>query len=206
MTDQRTVLAWVDLETTGLKPVSEHRILEYAVVFTDLYLNELDCITGIIPQDMNIVRSLMDDYVTEMHTKNGLLEELDTEASSRMLYSLNYDENVTVAQDDILAKFKSVKDRVTDHEVDVIFVIAGSTVGFDKGNIEYHMPRVFDILHYRQLDVSSHKVGFPEIFGTKTSVAHRAMDDIRASIAIQSKMRRIMDFAIESDDQLAHKS
>lgn len=196
----RTVLAWVDLETTGLKPIPEHRILEYAVVFTDLHLNELDCLTGVIPQDVAFARSLMDDYVIEMHTKNGLLEELEAVEGNE-----GYNTSLYVAQKEILAKFKSVRDRVSDYEVEVIFVIAGSTVKFDKDNLEYHMPRLFDTLHYRQLDVSSHKVGFPEVFGTKTSDAHRAMDDIRASIAVQSKMRRIMDFVIESDDQLVDK-
>ena len=137
-----------------------------------------------------------------MHTKNGLLEELEAVGPN----SLQYSDSLQVAQDEILAKFKSVRDHVSDYEVEVVFVIAGSTVGFDKDNLECYMPSVFKALHYRQLDVSSHKVGFPEVFGTKTSAAHRAMDDIRASIAVQSKMRRIMDFAIESDDQLVDKS
>ena len=203
MTDQRTVLAWVDLETTGLKPIPEHRILEYAVVFTDLHLNELDCMTSVIPQDVAFARSLMDDYVVEMHTKNGLLEEL--EAVERNTQQ-GYNTSLYMAQKKILAKFKSVEVRDHVNDYDVVFVIAGSTVKFDKDNLEYHMPGVFETLHYRQLDVSSHKVGFPEVFGTKTSANHRAMDDIRASIAVQSKMRRIMDFAIESDDQLVDKS
>ena len=78
---------------------------------------------------------------------------------------------------------------------DVIFVVAGSTVSFDKDWLKAHMPEVARRLHYRQLDVSSYKVGFPEIFGTKTSDAHRAMADIRVSIEQQAKMRRLVEAA-----------
>ena len=85
---------------------------------------------------------------------------------------------------------------------DVIFVVAGSTVSFDKDWLKAHMPEVAKRLHYRQLDVSSYKVGFPEIFGTKTSEAHRAMADIRASIAMQQQMRDIVKFARSVQDTL----
>ncbi len=185
--DERTVLAWIDLETTGLKPVTEHRILEYALVFTDLELNELGATTHIVPQNVTIARSLMDDYVIKMHTDNKLLEEL----TSYEPRALQYDDSVADEEQIILSGvMQDVKDKVT--EEDVIFVIAGSTVGFDKGFIEHHMPKLFAELHYRQLDVSVYKVGFPEIFGTATSDAHRAMADIRASIQHHRHMRRIV--------------
>jgi oligoribonuclease len=47
------------------------------------------------------------------------------------------------------------------------------------------MPRVAKRLHYRLVDVSSFKEVFRERFGVKFEKAsnHRALDDIRASIA-----------------------
>ena len=191
--EQRTVLAWCDLETTGLKPVKNHRILEYAVVFTDLKLNELGSIEGVIPQYRNIAENMMDPYVVDMHTKNGLLGELTK--LERAVEVMEYSDTVIDAQNDILQAMDDVRDYVTDYEVETIFVIAGNTIGFDKGYIEYHMPALFERLHYRQLDVSSYKVGFPKIFGTGTSDAHRAMADIRDSIEQHRKMRRFIDAA-----------
>jgi oligoribonuclease len=195
--NQNTVLMWCDLETTGLKPVKNHRILEYAVVFTDLELNELGSCGGVISQDLEIVQALMDDYVINMHTQNGLLKDLaDLEQ-----YTAGYSTSLLEAQERILKTLHDVKNKVTDYQVEVIFVIAGNTVGFDKGYIEYHMPRLFDRLHYRQLDVSSYKVGFPETFGTATSDAHRAMADIRDSIEQHRKMRGLV-----ADGLLAEKA
>lgn len=188
---QNTVLMWCDLETTGLKPIKDHRILEYAVVFTDLELNELGSLEGVIPQETCAVLDRMDDYVTNMHTKSGLLKELRKIAKE--FDHIDYDLTVARAQFDIIQAMHEVTGKASDHEVEVIFVIAGNTVGFDKGYIEYYMPYLYDALHYRQLDVSSYKVGFPETFGTKTSDKHRAMSDIRDSIEQHRKMREIYE-------------
>jgi oligoribonuclease len=198
--EKHTVLAWIDLETTGLDE-NKGRILEYAVVFTDLELNELACRTNIIPQNVKIARDLMDDYVVEMHTKNKLLGQL--EAANRD--ALQYSDSIEEAEDDILTMLGIIRERVADRhievvdheaiEVDVIFVIAGNTVGFDKRWIKVHMPKLFEALHYRQLDVSCYKVGFPTIFGTGTSAAHRAMADIRSSIEQHRRMRGIINGA-----------
>ena len=49
-----TILTWIDLETTGLRPPSSHRILEYAVVLTDLELKELASLTAVIPQNVKL--------------------------------------------------------------------------------------------------------------------------------------------------------
>ncbi len=186
--EQRTVLMWCDLETTGLKPVKDHRILEYAVVFTDLELNELGALEGVIPQDVRHAESLMDDYVVDMHTKNGLLEQL-----GKLEGKFDYNLTVAKAQFDIIEAMHEVNNKVRDHEVEVIFVIAGNTVSFDKGYLEHHMPYLFYALHYRQLDVSNYKVAFPLTFGTATSDKHRAMADIRDSIEQHRKMREIFE-------------
>lgn len=201
--EQRTVLAWIDLETTGLDEKGG-RILEYAVVCTDVELNEIYHMTAIIPQNVGIAKAMMDEYVVNMHTENGLLAELEAAEGN----ALQYADSLEAAEENILAMFKAARERVQSRELDTIFVIAGNTVGFDKRWIEEHMPKLFEALHYRQLDVSAYKVGFPQYFGTGTSVAHRAMADIRASIADQDKMRVILDAGLkvlmeQSDFQLS---
>lgn len=187
---KRTVLAWVDLETTGLDP-NKGRILEYAIVFTDLYLEELSYIEGIIHQPVDEAVALMDDFCKEMHTKSGLLAELPGPQST-----LGYEDYLRIAEIGIKRAFATVAELAGDNPSDVIFVIAGSTVAFDRAFLKKAMPEVASLLHYRQLDVSSYKVGFPEIFGTNTSDAHRAMPDIRASIEHHRKMREIVAIAM----------
>lgn len=184
----RTVLAWIDLETTGLNKESG-RILEYAVVFTDLELNELGAREAILLQDRNIAVELMDDYVVKMHTQNGLLDKLIVGDTT------DYEDSLRIASSDILADMSGLELELGN---DIIFVIGGSTIGFDKGWIEKHMPGLFEKLHYRQLDVSGYKVGFPELFGTATSNAHRAMDDIQASIATHRRMQMIVNAGVKA--------
>lgn len=188
---KRTVLAWVDLETTGLDS-KNGRILEYAVVFTDPALDELGSTQGVVPQDVAGVRALMDDYCTKMHTDNGLLAELEAIGASDVM---TYEEHARVVEIQLMQVFQNMRSFVSDGVDDVIFVIAGSTIGFDRGWLKDHMPELEAMFHYRQLDVSSYKVGFPEIFGSATSEAHRAMPDIRESIAKHQKMRDIVAFA-----------
>lgn len=191
----RTVLAWVDLETTGLDPETG-RILEYAIVLTDLELNELSCMQGIIKQNPEEARALMDDFVTKMHASNGLLDEITAIGPGA---GVGYENQVKICDTAIVTWLKEWQSTVSDGVDDVIFVIAGSTISFDKSYIKKHMPLFFKMLHYRQLDVSSYKVGFPGLFGTATSDAHRAMSDIRDSIEMHRTMR---DFVF---DGISHR-
>lgn len=193
MTKQKTVLAWCDLETTGLDKESG-RILEYAIVCTDLELNDILYMSNIIPQNVGIVRTMMDKYVLKMHRENGLLKELEAIEFNAPQYA----DSIEQAQDEILQMLNAVRGATGGNIADVIFVIAGNTVGFDKGWIEKDMSILFKALHYRQLDVSAYKVGFPELFGTKTSDAHRAMADIRASIEQQRRMRMIVAAGVKA--------
>jgi len=183
MSEIATVLVWVDLETTGLETTGT--ILESAVVLTDLALNTLDVYETIVPQNVPDALGLMDAYCKQMHTDNGLINEL-IQASST---DPNYLESIVGIEQEILNRLSRAR---LQFDRGVIFVIAGSTISFDKGWIKAHMPRLFKALHYRQLDVSSYKVGFPTIFGIKTSDAHRAMLDIQASIEQHAKMLRLV--------------
>jgi len=194
---KRTVLAWMDLETTGLD-AENGRMLEYAVIFTDLELNELDAVTDIIPQNVGIARAMMGDYVTEMHTKNGLLEALEAVKTNAPLYA------DSMEQTDI--KLANSFALVKNQDKDVVFVIAGSNVLFDVKWMMEHMPETLEYIDhrgvidgpesYRCLDVSSYKVGFPALFKTSTSSAHRAMDDIRYSLGVQVRMKMIVDAGV----------
>ena len=57
-----------------------------------------------------------------------------------------------------------------------------------------HRPNLGSATAYRVLDVSVYRMGFPHIFGRaeSTSVAHRATQDIEASITQHQAMRRLV--------------
>jgi len=191
---QKTVLAWLDLETTGLDEKSG-RILEYAMVCTHVDLTDILYMSKIIPQNVGIARAMMDDYVVDMHTKNGLLAELEAAEGN----ALQYADSIEQAEEELIQMLNAVTLAVGGNMYEIIFVIAGANPGFDKDWVEEHMPNLFKQLHYRQLDVNTYKVGMPDSFDPKSSVAHRAMADIRESIAHQSGMLDIVEKAWRYD-------
>lgn len=192
----RTILFWLDLEATSLdvrKGFGE--LLEYAVVFTDLELNELWCDEGVIPHKMDRVEALLGEKARAMHEKNGLLDELRSNQGDDAPWCFGEDA-VRAVEDHILRMLKQFQDGNT------IFVLTGSSIGYDRIALKEHMPKLERMLHYRQLDTSVYKVGFPQLFGSETSVAHRAMADIRESIKKHALMRKI----ISDRKELLHSS
>ena len=181
----RTILFWLDFEATGLDVRKGHgELLEFAVVFTDLELNELGADQGLIPHKIERIEAIIADKAREMHEKNGLLEELRSIQDNQTCYG---DEAIRFVEDQLIARLKMFAAQEP-----TIFVIAGSSISYDRNALKEHMPRLEKMLHYRQLDVSVYKVGFPSIFGSETSTAHRAMDDIRESIKKHAMMRNIV--------------
>lgn len=203
----RTILTWLDLETTGLDEKAG-RILEHAVVFTDLKLNEFDCATAVIPQSVRVAKGMMSDYVLNMHENNGLLEELE----SWERHTPQYAEEIVFEETELLLMIDLIADRAVDDNKEVRFVVAGSNILFDVKWMMVHMPRFMermdhrDVIQgpesYRCLNVSSYRIGFPEVFGSITSAesnaSHRAMDDIRYSISQHAQMQELVELGMRS--------
>ena len=70
------MLAWMDLEMTGLDP-NRHVIVEIATLITD---DDLELVAEgpdlVIHQPPEALAE-MDDYVREMHTRSGLLAQIE---------------------------------------------------------------------------------------------------------------------------------
>jgi oligoribonuclease len=74
-------LVWIDLEMTGLD-VERHRIVELAVIVTDAQLDVLaDGLDLVVHQPTDVLAE-MDDFVRKMHTKSGLLTEIERSSLS----------------------------------------------------------------------------------------------------------------------------
>ena len=176
-------LLWVDIETTGLIP-EKGDILEICMVVTDLELNVIDYETSII-KSSSIFKSKCDDFVTIMHTQNGLFKEID-EANEVIDYNF---------VEDLFILF------VTEHFGTEKPELHGNTVHFDKKWIEYHMPKLGKLFNYRIVDVFSFKTVFKNymplthryIEDHKNKVSrHRAHDDILGSIKEMKEYLRIL--------------
>jgi len=174
------VLAWMDLEMTGLDP-SVHSIVEIATLITDDDLNVLAVGPDIVIAATDEQLATMDDFVLNMHTHSGLLQ-----AIKESNVSLEEAGNATL---DFLRQH--IPDKGT-------IPLAGNSIGTDRRFLAAYLPEIEDWLHYRCVDVSTVKElckrWYPDALTKAPSkvTAHRAMDDIRESLAELAFYREAM--------------
>ena len=155
---------------TGLSLAGD-RLVEIAVLVTDSDLNLIgegvDVVIAATPEEI----AGMNDFVTQMHTNSGLINEIP------------HGTTLSQAEDLILAYLESTQTAPGKSP------LAGNSVSVDRNFIARDMPRLNDYLHYRTVDVSSIKElarrWYPKIyFGAPAKTGnHRALGDIQDSIA-----------------------
>lgn len=161
-------LVWVDIETTGLDP-AHGRPLEIAVYFTDKNLNLKWGLTGVIHWSEAELASIpINDYVREMHTANGLWNE------------------VAESKESILSVDQEIARALAVYGNGPKPPLAGSTISFDRAWLSEWFPLTVSRLHYRNVDVSTLKElalrWRPDAVLETDDEAHRAQPDVEASI------------------------
>ncbi len=161
----------MDLEMSGLD-VHRHVILEVATLVTDDELVVLEEGPDLVVATSAEQLAAMDEFVREMHTRSGLLEEI---ASSTVTL-----EEAGEATLDFIRRHVPQPRSVP---------LAGNSIGTDRRFLAAYLPAVDDYLHYRSVDVSTVKElagrWFPRAAkkAPRKAGGHRAMDDIRESVA-----------------------
>ncbi len=163
-------IVWIDCEMTGLS-LQDDALIEVAALVTDFELNQLgDGIEVVIAPPPGALEQ-MNDFVRQMHTSSGLLDDLA--------------DGLPMAE---------AQTRVLDHIRQWVpeagkAPLGGNTVGTDRGFLARDMPELESWLHYRVIDVSSVKElsrrWYPRAYfnAPAKSGGHRALADIRESIA-----------------------
>jgi oligoribonuclease len=177
MTNSSDRLVWIDCEMTGLDLDSDE-LVEIAVVITDFDLNLVDPgIDIVIKPDLSALEH-MGDFVREMHTSSGLIEEIPNGVS------------VAEAEYEVLEyilKFIPAEQKAP---------LAGNSIGTDRAFLSKFMPRLDNQLHYRNVDVSSIKElarrWYPRAYfnAPLKDGGHRALADILESIRELAYYRR----------------
>ena len=157
-------LLWVDLEMTGLA-IESNRIIEFAMIITDIYLNILEKMSFPISVEEKFI-SNMDDWNTSTHTKNGLIN--DIKKSGKLLLEV---------------ELKAVS-LIEKHFKGQNVLLTGSTLSLDRLFIDTYMPKLANKLHYRIVDVASFRAIFQGYFNIyfPHNSSHRALDDIFEAI------------------------
>ncbi|MFC1780367.1 oligoribonuclease [Patescibacteria group bacterium] len=169
-------LVWIDLEMTGLDPV-KHRIVEIAVIITDPKLKVIAQMYPIIIHQSQKRLDKMNDEVTKILSKSGLINKIIKSKVS-----------LKEAEVEVM---KFVRKYVKKKESP----LCGSTIAQDRAFLQLYMPKFFDYLHHRTIDVSTLKQLYlnwhkkPKPF-VKEKDTHRALDDIVESIEELKYYRR----------------
>ncbi|KQV07763.1 oligoribonuclease [Leifsonia sp. Root112D2] len=170
-------LVWIDCEMTGLD-LEVDELVEIAVVITDFELNVLDPGLSIVIKPDSTALENMNDFVRNMHTTSGLIEEIPN--------------GISLADAEYQVLEYIIKYVPTGKQAP----LAGNTIGTDRAFIAKFMPRVDGHLHYRNVDVSSIKElarrWYPRIYFNAPGKdgGHRALADILESIRELEYYRR----------------
>ena len=162
-------IVWIDCEMTGLDLVND-ALIEVAVLVTDSELNVLGEGVDVVIKPSPEALAQMGDFVRDMHTTSGLLEELDAGIT------------MADAEQQVLDYIRTWVPEPRKAQ------LAGNSVGTDRNFLLRDMPLVVDHLHYRIIDVSTIKELARRWYTrayfqspAKTG-GHRALGDIEDSI------------------------
>jgi oligoribonuclease len=161
-------LVWVDMEMTGLDPDSD-RIIEVAVVVTDMHLNMLAEGPVFAIHQSDETMDKMDAWNKGTHGRSGLIERVKTSTVTE-----------EAAEAELITFLKQYVPAGKSP-------MCGNTICQDRRFMVRGMPKLEAFFHYRNLDVSTLKElckrWKPEIVaGFKKHQKHTALADILESI------------------------
>lgn len=162
-------LVWIDCEMTGLD-LGADALIEVAALVTDFDLNVLGEGVDLVIKPPSEALDQMDDFVRDMHTKSGLLDELD------------HGITLAEAEEQVLAYINAHCAEGSRPP------LAGNSVSTDRAFLDRDLPTLASVLHYRIVDVSSIKElarhWYPRAYfqAPVKGGNHRALADITESI------------------------
>jgi oligoribonuclease len=162
-------LVWIDCEMTGLN-VELDCLVEIAVVITNSELEILDEGLNIVIKPRPESWANMNDFVRNMHTESGLINDVESGL------------DLADAEQLILDYVKQYVPEARQSP------LAGNSIGTDRMFLNRYMPSLDQHLHYRNIDVSSIKEltrrWYPRAYFQlpKKEGGHRALADILESI------------------------
>jgi oligoribonuclease len=166
--DAAPPLVWIDLEMSGLEP-DRCQILEIAAIITDGDLNIVAEGPDLVIHQPDEVLDAMDEWCTRQHGNSGLTAAV--KASTVALAE---------AEAQVLGLVRAYCPPGKSP-------LCGNSIGHDRRFLIRYMPALAGYLSYRNIDVSSIKElvrrWYPTVSAPAKRETHRALDDIRESIA-----------------------
>ena len=161
-------LVWLDMEMTGLNPLSD-RIIELAIVITDKNLNTIaEAPVWVVHQSDEVLNG-MDAWNQKTHGNSGLIEKVRASTLTEA--------QVEQAALDFLKRYIGPSKSP----------MCGNSIGQDRRFMANYMPTLEKYFHYRNLDVSTLKElarrWYSRVYnGYKKQTRHTALADVYESI------------------------
>ena len=131
-------LVWLDMEMTGLNPLSD-RIIELAIVITDKNLNTIaEAPVWVVHQSDEVLNG-MDAWNQKTHGNSGLIDKVRASTLTEA--------QVEQAALDFLKRYIGPSKSP----------MCGNSIGQDRRFMANYMPTLEKYFHYRNLDVSTLK-------------------------------------------------
>lgn len=181
ITDE-TVIAWVDVETTGLSATD--RLMEIGVILTRgpraEVVDTISLLTIAATDTREQVVGAMGEYVQKMHTESGLIKEYLDPDSTVLFHSQAQDVLV-----DFIAKHCPEPPPM-----------GGSSITFDRGVLDRLMPDFHRALHYQSVDMTSIRffasTVLDDVPQALPSLAHRSINDLKGDIEAFRRIRQAL--------------
>lgn len=186
------ILLWCDLETTGLEVVTgskEDQILEGAFLTTDFDLRKYAGFSEVVKlKKSGLERIRGNEYVLDMHKRNGLLKET-AKADSNMTVRALEEQAIELIKTSTTAEKKEVR-------------LAGSGIAhFDAEIIRELMPELWSWLDYSLVDIGIFR-RMSKMFAKRDIVnptdasygdkkLHRAWEDVLGHIEEANKYKEL---------------
>lgn len=185
-----TLYLFIDTETTGLnyeagnsKP-RENKMLQLAYkLYDEKVKDELasgNFFVKYSPEELDEIKKSMNEYVYNMHSSTGLLDNLIKD---------------TTSAEDIDKHLFELLNEYPNHK----FLLAGNNVQFDYEVVRRHLPLISSKLYHSVLDVSSVRRAFSTFgsdFGEKTKAEklsnHDALVDIEECVKEFRKYQQVL--------------
>lgn len=168
-TENQKKLIWIDLEMTGLDP-KDSIIIEIATIITDSELNIIEKGPSLAISASNLSMSKMDEWCADQHSRSGLIKRIE-------------ESDVSIEE----AEAKTIE-FILKHVEKGESPMCGNSVHQDRRFMFKYMPKLEEVFHYRNIDVSTIKElsNMWDISGAETYIKpesrHLAIYDIIDSI------------------------
>ena len=143
---KKEYIIWCDVETTGVVAFNDE-LLEIGALVTDMAGNKVgEGFTQVVQvADMKATVDKCDDYVQNMHTKNGLFEDLW------------YGGLPLSKIEDLFIQWlkETVPEYDGNFDKNLVFYFGGRSITLDRNFLYANTPRIFNIFSHQSIDLTS---------------------------------------------------